>query len=163
MIWFSYIPPPNCLIFVDVSLPCLQIYCTFPVHFKVFFLKNNIYFIRSEGCTFRPYTFGIFIRLDVIRSVFIRSDIICLDVIRCVIIRLVGELLCWNCRPRHVRLFSRLQEVWSNSSNCVACCQIFTKLLKMYIRTSFLETVYEVQKDLQDVSTGKVFFIKEVH
>jgi hypothetical protein len=30
-------------------------------------------------------------------------------------------------------------------------------LTNMFIRTSFLDTMYEVQKDLQDVSTGKVF------
>jgi hypothetical protein len=35
----------------------------------------------------------------------------------------------------------------------------FLKIVKMYINTSFFDILYEVQKDLQDVSAGiRIFY-----
>jgi hypothetical protein len=36
--WIFLYTPPNQLNFADYSYHCLQIYCSFPVHFVLFFL-----------------------------------------------------------------------------------------------------------------------------
>ncbi len=67
------------MIYFHLYVYVLIQYYTTPIseYFSIFFAIEILkkYFIRSEGYTFRRYTFGIFIRSDVIRSVYLYVQI----------------------------------------------------------------------------------------